>query len=54
MGLETGLAELERRAIGEALAATGGSRAAAARRLGVPRSVLYDRLARYPELDPTA
>ena len=48
------VAELERRAIGEALAATGGNRAAAAKRLGVPRSVLYDRLARYPELDPTA
>ncbi len=44
------VAELERRAIAEALAATGGNRAAAAKRLGMPRSVLYERLARYPEL----
>jgi transcriptional regulator with PAS, ATPase and Fis domain len=45
------VADLERRAIGEALAATGGNRAAAAKRLGMPRSVLYERLQRYPELD---
>ncbi len=44
------LAELERRLIAQALAATGGNRLAAARRLGMPRSVLYERLARYPEL----
>ena len=44
------LAELERRAIGEALAATGDNRVAAARRLGMSRSVLYQRLQRYPEL----
>ena len=44
------VAELERRAIGEALAVTAGNRAAAAKRLGIPRSVLYERLARYPEL----
>jgi len=46
------VAELERRVIAEALAATGGNRAAAARRLGMPRSVLYERLARYPGLMP--
>jgi transcriptional regulator with PAS, ATPase and Fis domain len=44
------VAEVERRAIAEALAATGGNRVAAARRLGMPRSVLYERLSRYPEL----
>ncbi|MCB1997166.1 MAG: AAA family ATPase, partial [Rhodoferax sp.] len=44
------VAEVERRAIAEALAATGGNRAAAAKRLGMPRSVLYERLTRYPEL----
>jgi transcriptional regulator with PAS, ATPase and Fis domain len=44
------VAELERRAIAEALAATGGNRAAAAKRLGMPRSVFYDRLNRYPEI----
>jgi transcriptional regulator with PAS, ATPase and Fis domain len=48
------VAELERRAIAEALAATAGNRTAAARRLGMPRSVLYERLQRYPELDQTA
>jgi transcriptional regulator with PAS, ATPase and Fis domain len=46
------VADLERRAIAEALAATGGNRSAAARRLGMPRSVLYERLARYPGLLP--
>ncbi len=44
------VAEVERRAISEALAATGGNRVAAAKRLGMPRSVLYERLSRYPEL----
>ncbi|RQW76687.1 MAG: sigma-54-dependent Fis family transcriptional regulator, partial [Methylococcus sp.] len=44
------VAELERRVIGEALAATGGNRTAAALRLGMPRSVLYERLARYAGL----
>jgi DNA-binding NtrC family response regulator len=48
------VAEVERRAIAEALAATGGNRAAAAKRLGMPRSVLYERLSRYPELLNTA
>jgi DNA-binding NtrC family response regulator len=44
------VAEVERRAIAEALLATGGNRAQAAKRLGMPRSVLYERLSRYPEL----
>jgi DNA-binding NtrC family response regulator len=44
------VAEVERRAIRDALAACGGNRAAAAKRLGMPRSVLYERLARWPEL----
>jgi transcriptional regulator with PAS, ATPase and Fis domain len=42
--------EAERRAIREALVATRGNRTAAARRLGMPRSVLYSRLERWPEL----
>jgi transcriptional regulator with PAS, ATPase and Fis domain len=37
-------AELERRAIAAALAATGGNKQAAARRLGISRATLYDRL----------
>jgi len=44
------VAELERSAIAEALVASGGNRAAAAKRLGLPRSVLYERLNRWPEL----
>jgi DNA-binding NtrC family response regulator len=44
------VAEAERRAIREALAASAGNRTAAARRLGMPRSVLYERLTRWPEL----
>ena len=38
------IAELERRAIREALARTDGNRAAAARLLGISRASLYDRL----------
>jgi transcriptional regulator with PAS, ATPase and Fis domain len=45
------VAELERRAIGAALLATRGNRVAAARLLGMSRAALYDRLARYPELE---
>ena len=48
------VAEVERRAIAEALQSTGGNRAAAAKRLGMPRSVLYERLTRYPELLQTS
>ncbi|MDO9075126.1 MAG: sigma 54-interacting transcriptional regulator [Rubrivivax sp.] len=43
------VAEVERRAIAEAMAATAGNRAAAARLLGMPRSVLYQRLQRHRE-----
>ncbi len=38
------IAELERRAIAQALAATGGNRSAAAKLLGISRASLYDRL----------
>jgi DNA-binding NtrC family response regulator len=41
------LADAERQAIERALAATGGNRAAAARRLGIPRRTLYSKLKRY-------
>jgi DNA-binding NtrC family response regulator len=43
-------ADLERDAIGAALAATGGNRVAAARLLKISRATLYEKLARYPEL----
>jgi DNA-binding NtrC family response regulator len=39
------VAELERRAIAQALARTGGNRSAAAKLLGISRASLYDRLA---------
>ncbi|MFT4268464.1 MAG: helix-turn-helix domain-containing protein, partial [Xenophilus sp.] len=39
------VAELERRAIAAALQATGGNKQAAARRLGIARATLYDRVA---------
>ncbi|MDP3833184.1 MAG: helix-turn-helix domain-containing protein, partial [Hydrogenophaga sp.] len=39
------IAELEQRAIREALVHTGGNRTAAARLLGISRASLYDRLA---------
>jgi DNA-binding NtrC family response regulator len=38
------VAELERAAIAEALQATGGNRRDAARRLGISRATLYERL----------
>ena len=38
------VAELERRAIAATLAATGGNKLAAARRLGISRATLYDRM----------
>ncbi|MFN3494045.1 MAG: helix-turn-helix domain-containing protein, partial [Hydrogenophaga sp.] len=38
------IAALEQRAIRDALARTGGNRAAAARLLGISRASLYDRL----------
>jgi transcriptional regulator with PAS, ATPase and Fis domain len=46
------VAHTERCAIQAALRRTGGNRVAAARLLGMPRSVLYDRLTRYPEILP--
>ncbi len=46
------IAELERRAIREALAATGGNRVQAARRLGIARATLYQKLAAYRDLAP--
>jgi DNA-binding NtrC family response regulator len=39
------IAELEHRAIAQALEHTGGNRTAAARLLGISRASLYDRLA---------
>jgi DNA-binding NtrC family response regulator len=44
------VAEVERTAIAAALLACGGNRVQAARRLGMSRAALYDRLARFPEL----
>jgi transcriptional regulator with PAS, ATPase and Fis domain len=46
LSLAEQIRETERRAIAQALAATEGNRAAAARRLGLSRSVFYERLAR--------
>jgi DNA-binding NtrC family response regulator len=42
---------LERDAITRALQATGGNRMAAARLLQISRASLYERLARWPELE---
>jgi transcriptional regulator with PAS, ATPase and Fis domain len=44
------LADVERAAIAAALKATGGNRVAAAKMLKMSRAALYDRLARYPDL----
>ena len=44
------IADLERAAIREALRMTGGNRVQAARRLGIARATLYQKLADYPEL----
>ncbi|HRO59258.1 MAG TPA: sigma 54-interacting transcriptional regulator [Burkholderiaceae bacterium] len=44
------VADLERAAIREALRLTGGNRVQAARRLGIARATLYQKLADYPEL----
>jgi transcriptional regulator with PAS, ATPase and Fis domain len=44
------VAEVERAAIAAALKASGGNRVQAARRLGMSRAALYDRLERWPEL----
>jgi DNA-binding NtrC family response regulator len=45
------VAEVERAALAAALAATGGNRVAAARLLRMSRAALYERLARWPELE---
>jgi transcriptional regulator with PAS, ATPase and Fis domain len=45
------VASLELAAIRDALAATGGNRLAAAKQLKISRATLYERLARYPELN---
>jgi transcriptional regulator with PAS, ATPase and Fis domain len=47
------VAALERQAIAEALRDTAGNRTEAAKRLGMSRAALYDRLARWPELMPS-
>ena len=44
------VAETERAAIAAALRTCNGNRAEVARRLGMSRAALYDRLARWPEL----
>jgi len=43
--LPEAIAELEARAIREALAATGGNKLAASRLLGISRATLYEKLA---------
>ena len=45
---------LERDAIARALQATGGNRMAAARLLQISRASLYERLARWPEIERTS
>jgi len=45
--LPLAIAQLERRAIQAALAATGGNKVAAARRLGIARATLYEKLAQF-------
>jgi transcriptional regulator with PAS, ATPase and Fis domain len=44
------IARVEREAIREALAATRGNRVQAARRLGIARATLYQKLAEHPDL----
>ena len=46
--------QLERSAIREALRLTDGNRVQAARRLGIARATLYQKLADYPELAAAA
>jgi DNA-binding NtrC family response regulator len=44
------VADIERAAIRAALRASKGNRVLTARRLGMSRAALYDRLSRWPEL----
>jgi transcriptional regulator with PAS, ATPase and Fis domain len=48
--LADAVADLERRAIADALRATGGNKLAAARLLRISRATLYEKLAAWPEL----
>ena len=48
--LPAAVAALEARSIRAALAATGGNKLAAARRLGIARATLYEKLAAHPDL----
>src|SRR5574343_47510 len=48
--LPEAVAALERAAIRDALAATAGNKLAAARRLGIARATLYEKLAAWPDL----
>ncbi len=50
--LPQAIAALERQAIADALAATGGNKLAASRRLGISRATLYEKLRAFS--DPTA
>jgi len=50
--LPQAVAELEMRAIREALAATGGNKLAAAKLLGISRATLYDKLGAADETPP--
>ena len=50
LGLPEQVARLERAAIAAALRACGGNRAQAARRLGIARATLYQKLAAWPDL----
>ncbi|MCK6424470.1 MAG: sigma 54-interacting transcriptional regulator [Burkholderiaceae bacterium] len=52
--LPQAVAELERRAILDALAATGGNKVAAARRLGIARATLYEKLAQWRQTPDAA
>ena len=48
------IAELETRAIRDALAATGGNKLQASRLLGISRATLYEKLALHPGLADAA
>ncbi len=52
--LPQAIAELEQRAIRQALALTGGNKLAAARMLGIARATLYEKLAAFGPVDASA